>query len=257
MRSVILVNKEFNIIGRYIGILILAGLAAFAPYDFKSDQKKNARVKAAYAEKEEVVTGLLKQKGVDFHALRIFIRIFKKEALLEVWACSKEENKFSLVKTYPVCSSSGEAGPKRAIGDGQVPEGFYHINRFNPNSNFYLSLGLDYPNRSDRILAGKGNAGGDIFIHGNCVTIGCIPITDDKIKEVYLLAVEARNDGQEEIPVHIFPCKMDEEGMKYLQGKDKGLQHFWKNLEEGYDRFEKGKKLPKIAIEKNGDYNFN
>ena len=48
---------------------------------------------------------------------------------------------------------SGTTGPKRAEGDYQVPEGFYYINEFNPNSKYHLSLGLNYPNASDKILS--------------------------------------------------------------------------------------------------------
>jgi murein L,D-transpeptidase YafK len=56
---------------------------------------------------------------------------------------------------------------------------------FNPQSNFYLSLHVSYPNAADRVLGSKQNLGGDIFLHGNCVTTGCILITDGGIKEVY------------------------------------------------------------------------
>jgi len=87
-------------------------------------------------------------------------------------------NTYTLVKNYPICATSGLLSPKRRFGDEQVPEGF------NPQSNFQLSLHVSYPNAADRISGSKQNLG-DIFLDGNCVTIGCIPITDDEIKEVY------------------------------------------------------------------------
>jgi murein L,D-transpeptidase YafK len=145
------------------------------------------------------------------------------------------------------------------VGDNQVPEGFYYINRFNPNSNFYLSLGINYPNNSDKILSKSKNKGGDIFIHGNCVTIGCIPITDDHIKELYIYAIEAKCNGQENIPVHIFPTKLDDDGLKGLTqkyGSEKQLVLFWENLSAGYKYFEKNKDLPTITVGKNGLYEF-
>ena len=71
---------------------------------------------------------------------------------------------------------SGTMGPKRLQGDYQVPEGFYYINEFNPNSNYHLHLGLNYPNASDKILSDSLRPGGDIYIHGSCVSIGCIPL---------------------------------------------------------------------------------
>ena len=184
---------------------------------------------------------------------------FKKDEVLEVWAKSKTEKHYKLFKSYRICSSSGELGPKRHQGDGQVPEGFYHIQVFNPYSNYHLSLGVSYPNESDRII-GKSNLGGDIMIHGNCVTIGCIPLTDTYIKEVYILAVEAKNGGQETLPVHIFPSKMV--GLSYSKLLDDykaypSLTDFWKNLKTGYDYFETNKSLPKILVDKSGKYTFN
>ncbi len=110
----------------------------------------------------------------------ILLRAYKQESELELWAKNKKDKQYTLLKTYKICASSGTLGPKRKQGDIQVPEGFYVIDRFNPVSNFYLSLGVSYPNASDKILGVKGALGGDIFIHGNCVTIGCLPISDDK-----------------------------------------------------------------------------
>jgi hypothetical protein len=36
---------------------------------------------------------------------------------------------------------------------------------------------------SDRILGSHTNPDSDIFVRGNCVTISCLPITDDGIKQ--------------------------------------------------------------------------
>src|SRR5690606_4688666 len=121
-----------------------------------------------------------------------------------------------------------------------------HINHFNPQSIFHLSLGINYPNASDKILSDKKSPGSSIYIHGDCVTIGCIPITDDKIKELYVLAVEARNNGQAKIPVHIFPARLTEENFKSLRSEyasNPVLISFWQNLRIGYDGFESTKKI--------------
>ncbi len=145
-------------------------------------------------------------------------------------------------------------------GDGQVPEGFYYIDRFNPYSNFYLSLGINYPNALDKKNAINSNPGGDIFIHGNCVTIGCIPITDDNIKELYLLAIEAKEHGQSKIPVHIFPAKFSETNWKNLQNKNKQksfLISFWTDMKPAYDYFETHKKVPSVKISSSGKYLIN
>lgn len=229
------------------------------PDNFRSQQQKFPRVKGAYEEKEKLVKELFSAKGIEPGSADIFIRAFKKEAQLEVWAKNHSESVFKLVRTYPICASSGELGPKRKQGDSQVPEGFYEIDRFNPSSNYYLSLGLNYPNASDKILGEKGNYGGDIFIHGNCVTIGCMPLTDDKIKEVYLMAVDARSGGQQKIQVHVFPCRMDAAGMKNLETKfsDKtALIAFWKNIQTGYNFFEEKHSLPAVSVLASGEYFF-
>lgn len=236
--------------------LVFAGVPADKP--FRKEQRKHSKVKTAYKEKWSGLKAELHKSGIDTGAFRIFIRIFKKEMAVEVWAQSGTAL-HKKVKDYEICSMSGEPGPKRKQGDYQVPEGFYNVNVFNPYSNYYLSLGVSYPNQSDRILGGKGDLGGAIMIHGNCVTIGCVPITDDKIKELYVLAVEARSGGQTDIPIHIFPARLDAGGMKALESEHaakKDLLEFWKNLQAGYAYFEEKKKLPKVTVAKDGKYQF-
>lgn len=239
-------------------IILLSAFALCSAFvitaSFRSEQKKNARVKGAYTEKWQSLKKLLSQNSIDTNDVQVFIRGFKKEKDLEVWAKGKT-GEYKLIKTYDFCALSGELGPKRKQGDYQVPEGFYTINIFNPYSNYYLSLGVSYPNQSDRIIGGKGDLGGAIMIHGNCVTIGCIPITDDKIKELYVLTVESKANGHE-VPVHLFPARLSDEGMKELSSSfdDKKLIDFWKNLQPGYKYFEQNKKLPNITVAKDGKY---
>ncbi|MBI2968023.1 MAG: L,D-transpeptidase family protein [Bacteroidetes bacterium] len=240
-------------------IISIEGGDAQNAENFKEKQMKYERVKNAFREKEKTVNEMLAAKNLSAVRLEIFVRIFKTEKKVEVWGKNREDSVFIPLTDYDICTSSGSVGPKRKQGDGQVPEGFYHIERFNPVSNFHLSLGINYPDKSDRILGGGGNLGGDIFIHGNCVSIGCIPITDDKIKELYILAVESRNNGQEKIPVHIFPCRMDGsefEGLKKEYATYNKLLEFWQNVKEGWDYFENGKKVPIVSVDGSGKYKF-
>jgi murein L,D-transpeptidase YafK len=86
---------------------------------------------------------------------------------------------------------SGTLGPKLREGDGQIPEGVYGIEYLNPNSRFYLSLKVSYPNASDRARAKadkRVKLGGDIMLHGKAVTIGCVPVGDDAIEDIFYLA---------------------------------------------------------------------
>jgi murein L,D-transpeptidase YafK len=223
---------------------------------FKEQQQRYERVRTAYKEREDSVKKFLLEQGINSFRNDVFLRIFKKEKRLEVWAKNKDSLRYIHLKSYFICSSSGGPGPKRYAGDGQVPEGFYYINSFNPFSSFYLSLKVSYPNQSDRILGNRNNPGGDIFIHGYCVTIGCIPI-DDCIKELYILAVEAKSAGQDKIPVHIFPSELDDSGFKELEAENESsFSAFWKNLKEGYDYFEKNRFLPVVSVAADGKYLF-
>ncbi|NQT78283.1 MAG: L,D-transpeptidase family protein [Bacteroidetes bacterium] len=240
-------------------IALFAIINSLSAQDFKKTQMQNGKVFKAYEEKEAIMRAMLEANDLGLFSLQIFIRVFKKEKNLEVWGRDNPHKQFLLLKEYRICRTSGQAGPKRKQGDGQIPEGFYHIDRFNPWSQFHLSLGLNYPNKSDKILSDKKHPGGDIFIHGSCVTIGCLPMTDDRIKEIYILAVEAKNSGQQKIPVHIFPVKMT--GDKYIEmteeyAGDENLLEFWRNLEEGYLYFEMNKKVPEFTVNMDGSHCF-
>jgi len=225
---------------------------------FMDNQLKNSRVLVAKNEKDAVLKKLCQEKGIAYPIQDMFIRVFKKEAQLEVWAKPVKGASHVLLKNYKVCVVSGGLGPKRQEGDGQTPEGFYHINDYNPLSSFYLSLGVSYPNASDKIkTTNKARPGGLIYIHGNCVSIGCMPIEDDGIKEVYWMAVQAKEAGQGEIGVHIFPFKMNETNMKWANDTYKtnpALLSFWANLLPGYQYFEKHKTVPGIKVGKKGEY---
>ncbi|MEL6255118.1 MAG: L,D-transpeptidase family protein [Bacteroidota bacterium] len=184
----------------------------------------------------------------------IFIRAFKQEELLEVYVKKLTEESFHLLKTYDFCTTSGTLGPKRKEGDKQIPEGLYHIDRFNPKSQFHLSLGLNYPNKSDRIKGDPQEPGSDIFIHGKCVTIGCIPLGDPGIEELFVLAEQAKLQGQSQVPVHIFPAKMELENMQPLFQEFPQHRAFWENLIPFYQAFESRRKLADYQINTVGNY---
>ena len=226
---------------------------------FKESQLKHSRVKSAYDGKERTVKEYFVSKKLDYSGFHLFIRAFKEEKLLEVWIKEKGTETYSLLTTYSFCTTSGMLGPKRKEGDLQIPEGVYQINHFNPLSTFHLSLGVSYPNASDKILSDSRHPGGAIYIHGNCVTLGCIPITDDRIKELYILAVEAKNNGQTEIPLHIFPARFDDRviaGLKERFGNSPATIKFWENLKIVYDDFEQIKKLKRVRVNNQGEYFF-
>ena len=230
----------------YLTFLLSLSIMASAQNNFKATQIKFERVERAYNEKWETLEKFL--KTADFvNDFSMLINAYKAEGKLEVWLKSKSAKSYSLFRTYDFCAHSGALGPKVIEGDGQTPEGFYYINVFNPMSNFHLSLGVNYPNAVDLARTGKNRKpGGEIYIHGNCVTVGCIPLTDEKIKEVYILGVEARNNGQDRIPVNIYPFKMTNGNMQKFSTQFPAQLSFWKTLQPGYLGFEKHRNMANV-----------
>lgn len=228
---------------------------------FALEQLRNERVHGARVETRFEIKRLFHEAGIRYPAAEIFLRIFKRERSLELWVRPESTDEFVLLKTYAICALAGELGPKRMLGDTQVPEGFYQIDFFNPASDFHLSLHLDYPNRYDRMSAIDGvSLGGEIFIHGGCNSEGCLALTDDGIKELYWVAVEARAVGQERIPVHIFPARLGTEDLGLLKNAfsdQPALGEFWESLKPGYDYFEEHRRMPTVTVDATGAYNIN
>ena len=121
------------------------------------------------------------------------ILVFKQERMVEVQAPG-----WSAPRRYPMTAFSGTLGPKLREGDGQIPEGVYGLAYLNPNSSYHLSMKVSYPNAEDRAQAakeGRTNLGGDIMIHGSNATVGCVPVGDEAIEELFYFvqAVGLRN----------------------------------------------------------------
>ena len=241
---------------------------AFYPIAFAADLSKNDIV-------PQNISTLKKQlasKGLK-PGNHVFLRGFKrdgkpplkenderranyKHGTLELWM-EGNDGEYHHFKTYKVCSYSGALGPKMNEGDNQSPEGFYAISsshQFNPESEYHAAMNIGYPNERDRAL---GYTGGMIMIHGKCVSEGCFAMgeLDDNdrlnIDEIYYLVHEAFLQGQEKIPVHLFPFPMTFLNMQ----TSKKYEHteFWKELKPGYDYFERNHIPPVIAM-RDGKY---
>jgi len=251
-----------------ITVLVAGSVAAQPPsskgaasFSFIDYQKSFPRPSEALEKKEDTLQKQFEAKKLTWPAKYIYIRSFKYDSQLEVWVKNEVQKPFKLFKTYKVCALAGTLGPKRMEGDYQVPEGFYYINVFNPKSNYYLSLGINYPNASDKILSDSIRPGGDIYIHGSCVTVGCIPIRDEQIDELYILAAHAKDQGQDFIPVHILPVRFSvQKSVNFLENltkNDPALKKFAKTMEDAYDYFEKYMQLPVVMIGEKGEYIIN
>lgn len=211
------------------------------------------RMEEAKAAKLDIVKGLFSGAGVTYPPSQILLRGFKREKRVEVWAASDITGPLTHVTTYEICYASGELGPKRKEGDRQVPEGFYGVNYYNPASSYHLAFQVSYPNQSDRILGDKRTPGSEIMIHGNCVSIGCLAMSDERIQEIWLAVTSARDRGGK-IDVHLFPTR----DMAGLIATTDQKQHipFWQNIKEGFDYFQTKKIVPRVTVDKEGRYRF-
>ena len=185
----------------------------------------------------------LEARGFRFGA-PAFIRIFKKEEVLEVWL-QKDSGEYALFLDYPICIYSGELGPKTREGDKQSPEGFYTVGReaMNPNSQYHLSFNLGYPNAYDRA---HGYSGSMLMVHGKCVSIGCYAMGDRQIEEIYTLVGSALQRGQPFVRVHAFPFRMTDANLAAYS--EHRWYDFWRMLKPGYDYFERYHQPPEIDV---------
>lgn len=134
---------------------------------------------------------------------RVTLLVIKESRRMEVWA--EQDGEWRLVREYRIKGMSGEPGPKLKEGDRQVPEGSYRIVRLNPNSGYHLSLKINYPNEFDRSQAekdGRTGLGGEIYIHGQAVSRGCLAVGNNAVEELFVLASLI---GKERISVLISP----------------------------------------------------
>ncbi len=194
---------------------------------------------------------LMSEKGMSKDQ-PILIRSYKKESELEVWK-RKATGEYALLKTYPMCRWSGQLGPKVREGDRMAPEGFYAVSpaQMNPNSSFYVSFNMGYPNAYDR---SHGRTGAHLMVHGACSSAGCYSMTDDQMGEIYALVREAHNGGQRNVQMQALPFRMTPENLAKHR-MDPNIA-FWKNLKEGADYFDVAKDEPQVAVT-GGRYVFN
>ena len=231
----------------------------FPDYAFLNYQMTFEKVKTAVAKSDTVVKKLFAAKGIKYPCKNILWRAFKGPSEMELWARNSINDTFVLIKNYQICALSGILGPKRWEGDKQVPEGFYFLSDFKPNSAYYLSMLVGYPNYSDLIQGNKEKPGGDIYIHGACMTIGCMPMTDELIGELYIISMNARAYGQLNIPVQIYPIRYTQKSIDFLGREYKNeaeKQKFWVNIKRAYDYFEATHRTLPVMYDSKGNYAF-
>jgi murein L,D-transpeptidase YafK len=236
------VVKYFGLSGRagkQANLAAAASLLALAACNDDGYLPRNSRHWVALSPE---IQSKMSEAGVS-RASPMLIRAYKKEGELEVWKADSQ-GEYKLVHTYPICRWSGQLGPKKIEGDRQVPEGFYAITpqMMNPNSSFYLSFNIGYPNQFDRSF---GRTGSHIMVHGSCSSRGCFAMTDKQIADIYAMARESFAGGQQAIQMQSLPFRFTPQNLARYRADEN--MPFWRNLKEGADHFEVTKREPKVA----------
>lgn len=159
----------------------------------KRPRSVSAVVQACGPEVRRELDPVCRANGISYPPGRITLLAFKEERLLEVWGANRTGS-YRRIAFYPILAASGNPGPKRREGDMQVPEGFYRLTDLNPLSQFHLSMRVDYPNEEDieHAVVPRRQLGGDIYVHGNRISAGCIALGDAAIERVFTLAAQAQ-----------------------------------------------------------------
>lgn len=234
---------------------LLLLMTLFKTQDIYSLRLEYPRVEQAAQNTQVYWEKTLEEKGLTLPLDQIFIQSFKEEKQLEIWG--RNQGEFHHIKTYPICVVPGKIGPKIRQGDKQVPEGWYQIDSINPKSDFHLSLRINYPNAADSIRSkNEKDPGGDIFIHGDCYSVGCIPIEDEPMEEVFWLVVQSLYAFPHcEIPVLILPFDLnnEEKYAQYTKDFPKNIP-FWEELKSIQLYFDDLGVLPNVLVNEEGQY---
>ncbi|MEQ8824197.1 MAG: murein L,D-transpeptidase family protein [Filomicrobium sp.] len=186
--------------------------------------------------------GRLEAAGLELGA-PVFIRIFKREFLLEVWL--QKNGRFERFASYPICRFSGRLGPKLKQGDRQAPEGIYTVSKgqLNPASRWHRSFNLGFPNRYDR---NHSRTGSFLMVHGGCSSIGCYAMTNDVVDEIWRIITASLNAGQKRFQVQVFPFHMTSDNL--ADAKEDKWKDFWTQLKTAHDLFEETKTPPRVDV---------
>ena len=220
---------------------------------FKQMQMNYPVVKSIYEKHWAIIADSLRQRKILPDSFNMYIRVFKYEKELEIWMKNSGEVKYRLFRSFYLCATSGDLGPKKYNKDGQIPEGFYEIISFNPKDKYkYLALKLDFSNAVDRQMANEP-LNTSVFIHGTCEITGDIVLDKTDMEWLYILCVEARN-RKNILYIDTYPCRFTEENEKLLLNYPKKNIRFWSNIRDAYLYFEENKWLPRVNADNKGQY---
>lgn len=203
--------------------------------------KKLTRVSVDYVinkygeDAENRLAPYFQSRGISYPPKAIKLLALKEEKVLELWA--EHQGYYRWVRNYKIRAASGSSGPKLREGDHQVPEGFYKVIGLNPNSNFHLSLKLDYPNKFDQQKAleeGRSSPGSDIFIHGRDLSVGCLAMGDPEIEELFTLVYRI---GKQNVDVIITPKDPRKHTLKPSERNPDWVTELYRQITEEFSKY--------------------
>lgn len=233
-----------NPIALFIAALLFLCLPALLAFAGADELPISERSDAAYARNAPQLQRDLAQAGFTLGD-PVYLRITKAPAILSAYL-RRADGTYHHFRSWPVCAASGGLGPKKAEGDGKSPEGFYTVtpSQMNPSSSYHLSFNLGFPNTYDRQ---KGYTGSFLMVHGQCVSIGCYAMTDPVIEEIWTLMQAAFENGQSDVPVHIYPFEMTAANLQAHAGNPDAA--FWRSLAPAWNAFETSGHVPEVGVE--------
>jgi murein L,D-transpeptidase YafK len=230
-----------------------------AQYPGRTPTNGNALSRRAAALAYPRLAAEVEAAGVEWGS-KIFLRFLKLEGMLEIWSYRTHEatGPMTLLKSYQVCSVSGDLGPKTVQGDYQGPEGYY-MNSLQARTSYHLALAVQYPNARDPVKRHGSKRGGLIRVHGICGSVGCWAMDNIQMEEIYTLVEAAYAwSGQTNVPSIMLPFRMTEAALNYHVGLwSCGVDSrsrcdwtdFWRNdLKPMYDAFELTRQPPTVRI---------
>jgi murein L,D-transpeptidase YafK len=188
------------------------------------------------------------QFGFDDLGLRfgapIYLRLIKDQKRLEVWV-QRRGGDYARLRGYRICGTSAGAGLRRVGNVPWQPEGFYTLgaNSLRPHPVGYLGIDIGWPNAFDHA---QGWRSGTSLLQAGCAAQPHFGLTDQDLEEVYTLVHGALSNGQNGVPLHIFPFAM---GPLSLMTRGNGPNTaFWRGLEPAWRAFERTKRPPQVTV---------
>lgn len=216
-----------------IAVFSLLWVAATAFGNYQQDLKNT--IISLHGQAHHDLIPQFQAAEVHYPPKKLALLVFKAEKVLELWA--SDGNDWGYIQDFDVLAASGAAGPKLRAGDHQVPEGIYHITMLNPYSKYDLSMMVNYPDAFDKLHASldhRKHIGGDIFIHGKDVSIGCVAIGDHAIEDLFVLVYEV---GVKNVEVIIAPNDLRVGPPIKARNAPKWTSYLYKKIASALKRF--------------------